>query len=171
MQMVKKIIAIVFLFWFAVNVMMPKQELYFLLEQELDKSDIKISSEKISEGWFSLRISEPSIFVKGIKVATVEEISLFSLLFYTEGSLEGIVLDSSLARFAPENIEELTLTHSVFAPKSLWVDAKGIFGKADGEVNLVEKKLTMKFSQIEKLGVLKSRMKKDEEGWLYETSF
>jgi hypothetical protein len=169
--MVKKSLALIVVLWLAVIVMMPKQELYYLLEQELAKNDIKISSEKIREGWFTLRIEEPSIYVKGIKVATVKEIELFTLLFYTRGSLEGLLLDRSLERFAPREIDQAVFIHSVLNPLNVMVGASGAFGETDGSVNLMEKQITMKFSELGKLGMLKSKLKKDGEGWLYETSF
>ena len=171
MQMVKKIATLIVVLWLAVIVMMPKQEIYYLLEQELEKNDIKISSEKISEGWFTLRIQEPSIYVKGIKVATVKEIELFTLLFYTRGSLEGLLLDRSLERFAPREIDQAVVTHSVVNPLNMMIDARGLFGEAEGRVNVMERQIRMKFSQRKNLGMLSSKLKKDGEGWLYETSF
>ena len=116
MQMVKKIAIFIVVLWLAVIVMMPKQELYYLLEQELAKKDIKISSEKVSEGWFSLSLKEPSVYVKGIKVATVEEIDIFTLLFYSRGSLKGLLLDRSLERLVPGKMDQSRRTHSVVNP-------------------------------------------------------
>ena len=171
MQMVKKIVTIVVALWFAVLIMMPKQEIYYFLEQELAKNDIIISSEKITEGWFTFCIEEPSIYVKGIKVATIEKIEVFTLLFYTKGSLEGLLLDRSLERFAPREMDHVALTYSVVNPLNAMAEASGGFGEADGSVNFMEKRISMKFSQVGKLGMLKSQLKKDGEGWLYETSF
>ncbi|HEO98632.1 MAG: hypothetical protein JW682_01125 [Campylobacterales bacterium] len=171
MQMVKKIAILIAVLWLAVIVMMPKQELYYLLEQELAKKDIKISSEKISEGWFSLSLKEPSVYVKGIKVATVEEIDIFTLLFYSRASLKGLLLDSSLERFAPGQIDQSILTQSVLNPFKVAISGNGAFGEAEGSVNLKENQLKLKFSDNKDLGMLRSKLKKDEEGWIYETSF
>ena len=171
MQMVKKIGTVIAVLWLAIIVMMPKQEMYYLLEQELAKEDIKISSEKISEGLFTLTVKDPSVYVKGIKVATIKEIHLFTLLFYTRGSLEGLLLDSSLERFAPREIDQAVVTYSVLNPVNVAIEANGVFGEADGKVNLIQKQVTMRFSQSQNLGMLRSQLKKDGEGWLYETSF
>ena len=171
MQMVKKTAIALLVLWFAVIVMMPKQELYYLLEQELAKKDIKISSEKINEGWFSLSIKEPSVYVRGIKVATIEEIDIFSLLFYTRASLKGLLLDSSLERFAPKEIEQAVLAYSVVAPFDVAISGSGVFGEAEGSANLKENQLRLKFSENKNLGMLRSRLKKEGEGWIYETSF
>ncbi|MDY0402874.1 hypothetical protein [Sulfurovum sp.] len=171
MQMVKKTAIVLIVLWFAVIVMMPKEEIYYLLEQELAKKDIKISSEKISEGWFTLSIKEPSVYVRGIKVATIEEIDIFSLLFYTRASLKGLLLDSSLERFAPKEIDQAATVYSVVNPFSIALSGSGIFGEAEGSVNLTEHQLRLKFSENKNLGMLSSTLKKEGEGWIYETSF
>lgn len=81
------------------------------------------------------------------------------------------MLDSSLKQFAPQQTDEVVVGHSIFAPMRVWLEAKGDFGEGVGEALLDEKRLKMNFSQIEKLGMLRSQMKKGEEGWVYETSF
>jgi hypothetical protein len=169
--MVKKTAFILVVLWLAVIVMMPKQELYYLLEQELAKQDIQISSEKISEGWFTLSIKEPSVYVKGIKVATIEEIDIFTLLFYTRASLKGLLLESSLERFAPKEIDQAAATYSIVAPLNVALNGNGIFGEAEGSANLKENRLKLKFSENKHLGMLSSQLKKEGEGWIYETSF
>lgn len=171
MQMVKKSIIMVVFVWLAVIVLMPKKELYFKLEALLDQQGVKISGEKIQAGWFTLNVENLEIYVEGIKVATVKEASLFTLLAQSRISLEGIMLDSSLKQFAPQQTDEVVVGHSIFAPMRVWLEAKGDFGEGVGEALLDEKRLKMNFSQIEKLGMLRSQMKKGEEGWVYETSF
>ncbi|MGC9350515.1 MAG: hypothetical protein ACP5D3_00830, partial [Sulfurovum sp.] len=59
----------------------------------------------------------------------------------------------------------------VVNPMNMIIDANGLFGEAEGSVNVLERGIRMKFSQRENLGVLSSKLKKDGEGWLYETSF
>lgn len=171
MQMVKRIITVAIVFWLALIILMPKTEIYYLLEQELEKKDIKISSEEISEGWFSVSLKEPLVYVKGVKVATVEEITLFTLLFYTKSSLKGVALDSSLERFSPTNIEQASLIYSVADPARVLIKANGDFGDTEGSMDISQKSIKLKFSQKEKLGMIASKLKKDGEGWLYETSF
>jgi len=169
--MVKKGAILIAVFWLAVVVMMPKEALYYRLEQELAKKDINISYEKISEGWFALSLIKPSVYVKGIKVATLEEIEIFTLLFYNRVSLKGVLLERSLERFAPGQIDLSILTHSVFSPFKVVISANGAFGEAEGSVELKAHQLKLKFSDVKHLGLLRSKLKKEEEGWIYEASF
>lgn len=171
MQMVKKVLILILTLWLALILFMPKQELYFKLEQELKKEDVAISAEKIKEGWFTLRLETPNVYVKGIKVATVDEVSFFTLLFYSKVTVKGIVLDSSLKQYAPDKIDKVKIKHSVLFPSELSVSANGGFGDAKGKVSFSERNVTIHFSEIDKMKALKSKLKKGEEGWVYETSF
>ena len=171
MQMVKKVFLTVLLVWIALIVMMPKQELYYKLEQELKNEGLVISGEVIDEGWFSLALEHPGIYYKGIKVATAEELSLFTLLVYSKASLSGLKIDSSLKRYAPEQIDEAVITHTVITPTEVGIQTSGIFGEASGMADLDERSLTLTFDEKKGLGMLSSKLKQGEEGWIYETSF
>ena len=106
MQMVKNIFITIIVFWFALLVFMPKQELYFTLEKELLKQDIEINEQNIEEGLFSLNLINPEIYVKGIKIATVEKINIFTLIFTTNINLKSLILD---ALINDEEIEVVAL--------------------------------------------------------------
>ena len=47
MQMVKNIFISLFFLWFAILIFMPKQKIYYTLEHELLKQDIKINEKGI----------------------------------------------------------------------------------------------------------------------------
>jgi len=171
MQMVKKITGSILFVFLLVFVLMPKQELYYKLEHELAKEGIIIGNEKISEGWFTLKLEDASVYVKGIKVATIKEAEMFSLFFYTGVSLKEITLDHSLRSAVCEQMNEINLLHNVLNPFEVDVEADGDFGESSGVFSLNTQKLTMNFKEFGKLGTLKGQLKKVEEGWQYESSF
>ena len=171
MQMVKNIFIALCIIWFALLVFMPKRELYYKLEKELAKQEIIISGEKIEEGLFSLTLKEPSVYLKGIKIATIKEISLFTLLFYTKIELETLLPDDSLKAMVPQQTEYIVLSHSLLSPLQVLIDAQGLFGTVNGYADLKERKLTIDFIEAKEIGMIKSRLKKDEKGWHYERSF
>jgi len=171
MQMVKKSFIALLVFWLALLVFMPKQALYFKLEKALEQKEIIISGEKIEEGFFSLTLKKPTIYVKGIKVATVDEIKFFTLLFYTSVVFENLSLDDSLKAMAPQNTRVAILKHSWVTPLALCIDAEGDFGVIDGSVDIAEHKVHIDFTEPGKLGNLKKQLRRDEKGWYYETSF
>ena len=172
MQMVKNIFITLTVFWFALLVFMPKQELYFTLEKELLKQDIEINEQSIEEGVFSLNLIKPVLYVKGIKVATLEKINIFTLLFYTNINVKSLLLDESLKSYAPGKIDVANISHSVFTPFHVNIDAEGSFGILDGDADLNERKLRLDFKETTKdIDSIRSNLKKDEKGLYYETSF
>ena len=169
--MVKNIFIALCIIWFALLVFMPKRELYYKLEKELAKEEIIISGEKIEEGLFSLTLKEPSVYLKGIKIATIKEIDLFTLLFYTKIELTTLLLDDSLKAMVPQQTEYIVLSHSLLSPLQVLIDAQGLFGTVNGHADLTERKLTIDFIEVKEIGMIKSKLKRDEKGWHYERSF
>lgn len=171
MQMVKKILITLIVLWFAILFFMPKQELYFKLEKELAKNEIKINEQSIEEGLFSLTLHESKIYVKGIKLATVQKIDFFTLLFYTNVEVTNLLLDESLRNVSPTQINEVSVVHALWSPLKLTLDAKGSFGGMHGTINLTGKTARLDFNETKNIQMLKANLKEDEEGWYYETSF
>jgi len=170
--MVKNIFITFTIFWFALLVFMPKQELYFTLEKELAKQDIEINEQNIEEGVFSLNLIKPVIYVKGIKIATLEKINIFTLLFYTNINVKSLLLNESLKSYAPEKIDIANISHSILKPFYVNIEAEGSFGILEGDANLNERKLRLNFTETTKeIDSIRSNLKKDEKGLYYETSF
>jgi len=171
MQMVKKFLILLLVLWFAILFFMPKQLLYYKLEEVLLQNDIKINEEKIEEGLFSLTLYNSKVYVKGIQLATVEKIDFFTLLFYTKVDVNQLLLDESLKNMAPTEIYQIEATHAIWNPVYVSLDALGIFGKSNGQVSLLNKHLRMDLEDSKNIDMLKGSLQKDEKGWFYETSF
>ena len=171
MQMVKKVSLIVFLVWLAVLVFMPKRAFYYSLEEALAQKDIRLNEAQINEGWFGLDVENVTLYVKGIEIAKIKEISFFTVLFYTSIQIEDVQVDEALHSKVPASIQEATLTHTLFMPLSVSVDANGSFGQVEGKVNLLEGTTHLDFTKATDIKTLKSFLKKNEKGWYYEGSF
>lgn len=171
MQMVKKSLIALMIAWLAIFVFMPKQELYYKLEEELAKHEIKLNEEKMNEGLFSLSLNQVTVYFKGINVATIEEVNLFTLLFYSGVEVQSLTVDDSLKTMIPQEIERADIRHSVLSPLEILVDASGSFGAIAGNVDLNERKVHLDFNESKNIEMLKPQLKKDEKGWYYEASF
>jgi len=169
--MVKKTVAVLLLIWFVIILFMPKEEIYFTLEQELIKHDIALNEESRSEGVFSLSLKNVTVYVKGIPLATIEELNFFTLLFYTCIHFDTLMIDESLQTMTPTEIKDLRISQTIWRPLDLTVKAEGPFGDASGSVDLDKRMLRMEFNDTKALGMLQSKLKQGEEGWYYETSF
>jgi len=171
MQVVKKVLMIFFIIWFAFVLFMPKQNLYYKLEQELAAQGIKINEGKISEGLFTLQIDEAVVYIKGIDLIHVKQASCFSLLFYSSIDLKGIVVDKSLSNMIPTNLTEVTLSHVIWSPRYVSVSGHGTFGVFEGKIDLVQQRVHLSFREVKNAGTWKRRLKKGKKGLFYETSF
>jgi hypothetical protein len=171
MQMVKKIFIALVLVWFGLLLFMPKQELYYKLEKELEKKSVKINEKSIDEGLFSLTINEADVYAKGIKLATIEKLSFFTLLFYTNVEVENLVLDESLKEMAPTKTDALSISHALWNPVHININAQGSFGGLGGNVALADKTMRLDFNDSKGIEMLKAKLKNDEKGWYHETSF
>ncbi len=171
MQVVKNIFISLFVLWFAIFMFMPKQELYYTLEKELLKQGIEINEKSREEGLFSLHLNEATLYAKGIKVATIEKLSFFSMLFYSTLSISNVQVDDSLKSFVPENIENTIMVHSVLSPFEVFVTSMGSFGLTEGKIDLNAHKIRLDFIDAKDIKTIKSQLKKDDKGWYYETSF
>jgi len=171
MQMVKNIFVALLVAWFALLVFMPKTQLYYKAEEELAKKNIVINEKGIDEGIFSLVLEEPSVYVKGIKVATLESINFFTLLFYTSTDLKNLLMDDVFKASMPTDIEKVNLTHVLWSPKEIKIQATGLFGGANGTIDLGERVVHLDFNETKEIEMLKPKLKQNEEGWYYEASF
>ncbi len=171
MQMVKKSFIVLIVAWLGLLVLMPKQELYYKLEEELAKQDIKLNEAKINEGLFSLTLDQVNVYYKGINVAIIEEVSLCTMLFYSSIELRSLQMDDSLKTIVPQITEKALLSHSILSPLNVSVDASGSFGSMAGNIDLSERTVRLDFNESKKIGMLKPQLKQDEKGWFYETSF
>jgi len=172
MQVVKNILLSLLVVWFAILLFMPKDKLFFALEKNLETQGILINEKAIETGMFSLNLLEADIYVKGIKVAHVEKINIFTLLFITNINIKEVTIDASLKAFVPEKIDKMNITHSIFSPMKADILANGSFGDMEGVVDLQERTLRLDFSNNTKeIDLLKANLNKDEKGLYYETSF
>ncbi len=171
MQMVKKFFVVLLVLWFAIVFFMPKQALYYKFEEALSGYDIKVNEKNIQEGVFSITLHDAKVYVKGIHLATIEKIDVFTLLFYTKIEASMLVLDESLKNMAPTKIDELRAVHAFWNPLNVSLDAQGSFGRTKGNVSLIQRHVRLDFNETKNLEMIHGSLKQDEKGWFYETAF
>ncbi len=150
---------------------MPKQEIYYKLESLLLTHEVALNEEEIDEGMFTLEFKNVCVYVKGIPIAKVEKIKLFTLLFYASIKVEGLEMDDSLSNMVPQETQEALLTHSILDPLSVSLDAIGSFGSMNGNIDLKDRTVYLDFNESKNIQMLKPQLQKTEKGWVYETSF
>ena len=171
MQVVKNILMGLLVFWLALIIFMPKQELYFAVERELAKQDVEINEEKIESGLFSLTLSGVKVYVKGIEIASIEEVDIFTLLVYNTVEIKNILFDDSLKSFVPQKIEKSLFVNSLLSPFKVFITTMGSFGLAEGEADMKERTVRIDLLDAKDIKTIQSLLKKDEKGWYYESAF
>ncbi|WP_309499658.1 hypothetical protein [Sulfurovum sp.] len=171
MRMVKNSFMIFLVVWLAIIVLMPKQAFYYTLEEALAKYEIELNEENINEGLFSLSLEQVSVYFKGIKVATIKEVNLYTFLFYSKTELQSLHMDDSLKSMVPQDTKKAIFSHSVLSPREVLVEADGFFGLMSGYIDLAQRRVHLDFNESKGIEMLKPQLKKDEKGWVYETSF
>ncbi|NKQ40580.1 MAG: hypothetical protein HF962_03320 [Sulfurovum sp.] len=169
MQMVRNILILLVLLPLAIMLLMPKKELYYLLEKKLHEQNIIISQEKISEGLLSLNIEHPVIYFSGTPLATAENINLWSLLFYTKVDFKGLMIAQGLVNEIA--LQKFTAVHSMFSPLAIAVDGESSLGDIDGKAQLRERVLRLNIAQGGEVKAFSKYLKKSKEGWFYESKF
>lgn len=171
MQVVIKTLAVMLTVWLALLAFMPKEEIYFRAEQALASQGVEINEGQMEEHLFGMTIKDATIYVQGINVATVKEASLFTLLFYTRVEADDIQADASLAHMLPASVVRLVLTHSLMHPETVYIEAEGSFGKAEGTLSLQTRKLHLDLVKTGKIETVRNLLKHGKQGWYYESTF
>ena len=163
MQMVKRLFGGFFLLIIFLWLVSPKQELYFLLEKELEKNDIIISNERFIDTWYGLEISDADIYIKGIKLANVESLKLHLFFLYNKLSVERIKTEVD-----PKSIDMITAVFNVIKPYKVTIKSNGSFGTVEGGIYLMEKKLILRLIEAKNIKAFKKFLQKDDRGEYYE---
>jgi len=171
MLMVKKILLSLILLPFLILLFAPKKELYYLLEQRLKPQGIVIADEAVHETPIGLTLEHPVLYVKGVRVATARELSLWSLLLYGRGVADHVRFDPAFERYAPASVARGTLTFSILHPIRISIALNDPAFEAAGEVNLKERTLSLRLSRLPGNSPLKPYLKHGKGGWVYETNY
>jgi hypothetical protein len=156
-------------------ILLPKNSIYNLLEQELSKQNIIISDEKRDEKLLNLKVSDAIVYYQGIEGANINSINFFSLLLYSEIEVDDVKLLQSLSSFFPPYVKNIILKHSVLDYRNIDIYSEGDFGVLNGNIDLIKRTLILNLEASNKMKkqytrVLK-QMKLEEGKYVYEYRF
>jgi len=169
--MVKNILIAIILFPFVFLAFAPKKSLLYMAEDKLAPVGVHIADSEIGTNPFGITMEHPSIYFKGIKVATVERISLWTLWVYTDLKVDNISIDATLKAYLPGSIDHISVKHSITDPKQIkiTIEDKDLHGQ--GTVDLSLREIHLLFDKLPSSSPLKAHMKKAQGGWIYEQQF
>lgn len=160
-------IFVLFLFIF-----LPKTQIYFYLEKQLQKEKIIIVENNINESIFHITLGELKLYRDDIYLANIEEINFTSFFIFNKLSVNNINIESSFAQFVPLQIDFVNFTYSILNPINILAFSKGSFGEAKLNFNLSTKTLNIVLNPSKnfknKYKFILQKMKQIKGEYLYE---
>lgn len=175
----KKLLTTIFFILFFIYtaiVFVPKKELYYFGERTLQDYKVYITGEKLSDYGLLFSLKNGNFFYDGIEGGEIESVNLLTTLFYNSFTVKNIVINEDLRDFVPGNIDTVSAVYAFWLPHIVSLQGSGEFGEFDGEVNLINRKVSVLLKPstltVRKFSMqLRRFLKKTKEGYLYEYSF
>jgi hypothetical protein len=171
MRVVRNIILFLITLYVAFVAFMPKEQLYFYLEKELNKNGIVIYNERFKETPLSLVVSNGVVSYQGVDVARFSKLEAKIYLLFNQVELENVELLDLAKKALDVELEKLKASYIISKPFLVTIDAKGSFGTAKGYIDLKKKILHIDIVDVQNIIALKKFLRKGEKGWYYEQKF
>jgi len=171
MQMVKKVILIFLAVFIASLVFAPKKDLYFLLEKELQKNGVVLSDEKIDSNLFGLDITDTKVYVENTYIGDIKNISLLTLLIYSDIDILEFNPVDSIKRVFPLAIKRAKVNYAIWNPFEVKISIDSSVGKINGFIDLNKRRVLLRFLDKNRVHSIRTYLKRDKNGWYYEQSF
>jgi len=159
-----KTLAIILSFFIGLVVFVPKENLFFTLQKELNKQHICIDT-KTKENLLSLKLRNSKIFVNNINFFNIQKTDILFLLLYNKINIENIKID-----FKNLKINHLNIIYSVLNPLNISIKGSANFANIEGNIDLKTKKLKVYLLNLTNSSI-KSFLKKDKKGYFYVQTF
>ena len=143
MVRVVKILAYILFFILAVVYFLPKLNLYYFAEQELQKQKVIISKETAGEQMFSLDLQNAVFSYANIDVATISETDIRLFVLYNTLTLHDVNLSSMASAFVPLKVDTLEAKYTILNPLTIYIRAKGAFGEAYARLHIKDRNVTI----------------------------
>jgi hypothetical protein len=171
MQVVKRIGIGIVVVLLSVVIFAPKDRLFFLLEQSLEQNDVVISKELVDNGVFGVDIDNAHISIKGVTMAKIGRIDISSLILFSSIDISNVALDETSKAMIPLSEFNLSISHSLFAPKTLGLSLSHQGIEVQATLRFMDEGVVrIEMEDINGSDWLKPMMQKDENGWYYETA-
>jgi hypothetical protein len=126
------------LFFVALLFFTPKENLYYLAEEQLKPLGIIIADEEAVDHGFGLEIKHAHLYVQKIKSADIGSATFSIFGLYNTLSVTNVLLDKAFEQFFPPLIQRIDLHQSVISPLRINADAVGDFGVAEASIDLLD---------------------------------
>jgi hypothetical protein len=171
-----KLIAYFMFFMLALMYFTPKVALYYFAESQLKPLGVVITDESLVDNGFRLSINDAVVTFKDIESAKIKETNIAVFGLYNNVTLKDVTLASSASSLVPTSVEFIDITYSIFNPLNINAFAKGGFGVAYAQVNLLDTNVLLKLTPSKLMSLkykstLRNLKKSKDGGYEYAKTF
>jgi len=159
----KKFVLFLLGFFIGIIIFMPKDNLYYTLQNFLKKQNVYINSDIKSSVFLSLK--NGTVYYKGMDVSKFKEIDILPFVFYNQINGENIKLN-----IGNYEINSVKIFYTLFYPVKIFISGKSNFGELNGYIDLIKREVKIYVNNLTKISI-KNFLKKDKKGYFYYAKF
>jgi len=175
MKKLIRFLGFVVLFVIVIFAMLPKKNLYYYAESLMQPHEIIISDETFHDYGLWASITQGTAYVKGIPVAQISKATLIPAFLYNSLEFSDVSVAKSMQQFLPGNIESLSIKGTAFYPIKWWMSGKGDFGSLKGDLNLLNRTISLTIYPSENFAkrypALAKNLTQKEDYYIYESTY
>ncbi len=163
-------------------VFLPKENIYYFILENIKKDKIELTQNSIQDKYLKFIVDDIKINYEGVEVSQVGSFDLDLFIYRTAINLDKIKVDESFNKFVPSKIDNLSLTHTIFNPLYIDIDAKFKLGSCVGEIDLLNRIVSLNIIvakgfktryryMVNQLKLSKERSNNKEDVYTYEYKF
>lgn len=141
MKKVLKFLSIFLIFLVSLLAFLPKEGFYNLLEKELFKTGIILSSETRDERLLSLELNGIEVYYKGIYSAFVKDVNIFTCLISSKIEINSVSAAKQLRRLIPLKLQTVQLEHSLLSYDLIKIKIQSELGEFLGTYDILKKEI------------------------------
>jgi len=134
-------------FFLALIVFLPKENLFYYGLQKLKKQNIELNYKKLEDDFDKLSIDKTKVYYQGIEALEVQNIDTKVWFFINNIEFKKVILNDSIKKMVPtiDSFQLLQMQYTLIDP--LHIQIKGIFneGKLKGSFNLIDRVIKIEF--------------------------
>jgi hypothetical protein len=178
--MIKKIflgIPLFFIFlYISIVLSLPKEGLWFKLEELAQKKSIIISNDEVHDKALFLSVSGGEISFQNLSIGEFTNINIFPLFFFNYIEVSNLRTGKDISQFGDYVFKNIKIRHDISAPKKVVFKGFGNFGEIQGRLNIEKREIDVLLhpnERTKKNRQLMKHFKKDNStgGYLYYGSF
>ncbi|MDR1007551.1 MAG: hypothetical protein LBL65_03160 [Campylobacteraceae bacterium] len=162
------------LFFVMLIAFLPKENIYYLLEEKLFGNGIILNEKSIRESFSGLDLEDIDVSFGGSEIAHTQKAEAFFGILYNKIELTSVIPANSMRNFIP-TMSEISAWYTPFYPTKVFLNSSGDIGSISGSYNLYSKKIYLELqpsaNSSRKYPMLNANFKNIDGRLVYELSF